>query len=202
MRAECALQVLALVFNYAQILSPTNSFCEVTMAYIKDHQHQPYRNLGILGAITTLTMAFSAIASLETFQPCQSVYASEYATVSTKPKQTEGKVVKIAGTYKIVFTPQFLIEAKKQGLASISGQWIIKPNGAFEAFINATSTNGKKETFKSTGKVFIKNGKVLSQVETLNGKKVRTPPPTQSYTLLTDGKTLQADDQPVKFVRQ
>ena len=173
------------------------------MSYSKDHnQHQPYRNLGILGAIATLTMTLSAIASLETFQPWQSVYASENATVSTKLKQSDSKVVKIAGTYKTVFTPQFLIDAKKQGLASISGQWIIKPNGAFEAFVNATSTNGKKEIIKTTGKVSIKNGKVVSQVETVNGKKASPLPPTQSYTLLTDGKTLQADDQPVKLVKQ
>jgi len=86
--------------------------------------------------------------------------------------------------------------------ASISGLWTIKPNGSFEAVIDATSTSGKKQTFRTTGKVSIKNGKVLSQVETLNGKRPAQLPPTQSYTLLADGKTLQADNQPVKLVKQ
>ncbi|WP_141211713.1 hypothetical protein [Pseudanabaena sp. SR411] len=173
------------------------------MSHIKDHnQSKPYRSWGILGAIATLTMTLSAIASLELFQPWQSVYASENSTISTKLKQSEIKVVKIAGTYKTVFTPQFLVDAKKQGLASISGQWIIKPNGAFEAFVNATSTSGQKQTIKTTGRVSIRNGKVVSQVETVNGKKASPLPSTQSYTLLADGKTLQADDQPVKLVKQ
>ncbi len=173
------------------------------MSYSKDHnQHQPYRNLGILGAIATVTMAFSAIASIETFQPLQAVYASENASVSAKIKQSEIKIAKIAGTYKTVFTPEFLAEAKRYGIASISGQWIIKPSGAFEALVNITSTNGKKETIKTTGLLFIKNGKLVSQLETFNGKKANPRSLNQSYTLLADGKTIQIDEQPVKLVRQ
>ncbi|MCA6503683.1 MAG: hypothetical protein ACK6CP_07800 [Pseudanabaena sp.] len=156
-------------------------------------------NFAILGAIASLAMTLSAVGIWEALQPAQ---AFENTSVITKQKQTEVKVVKIAGTYKTVFTPEFLVNAKKQGLASISGLWTIKPNGSFEAVIDATSTSGKKQTFRTTGKVLIKNGKVLSQVETLNGKRPAQLPPTQSYTLLADGKTLQADNQPVKLVKQ
>ncbi|TYQ27428.1 hypothetical protein PseudUWO311_08895 [Pseudanabaena sp. UWO311] len=164
------------------------------------YQNQPHKlNFAILGAIASFAMTLSAVGIWETLQPVQ---AFENTSAITKQKQAEVKVVKIAGTYKTVFTPDFLAKAKKQGLASISGQWTIKPNGAFDAVVYATSTDGKTQTIRTTGKVSIKNGKVLSQVETLNGKKPAQIPPTQSYTLLADGKTLQADNQPVKLVKQ
>jgi hypothetical protein len=164
------------------------------------YQNQPHKlNFAVLGAIASFAMTLSAVGIWETLQPVQ---AFENTSAITKQKQAGVKVVKIAGTYKTVFTPDFLAQAKKQGLASISGKWTIKPNGAFEAVVYATSTDGKTETIKTTGKVSIKNGKVLSQVETLNGKKTSQTPPTQSYTLLADGKTLQADGYPVKLVKQ
>ena len=177
------------------------SLREAKMLNSNKYQKQDPHNLNfaILGAIASFAMTLSAIGIWETLQPVQ---AFENTSVITKQKQTEVKVVKIAGTYKTVFTPEFLANAKKQGLASISGLWTIKPNGSFEAVIDATSTSGKKQTFRTTGKVSIKNGKVLSQVETLNGKRPAQLPPTQSYTLLADGKTLQADNQPVKLVKQ
>jgi hypothetical protein len=75
--------------------------------------------------------------------------------------------------------------------------WVLCPKQSLHCY-----TSGKKQTFRTTGKVLIKNGKVLSQVETLNGKRPAQLPPTQSYTLLADGKTLQADNQPVKLVKQ
>lgn len=176
-----------------------NSLREVTMSNSNKYQnqHMPNLNFAILGAIASFAMTLSGFGMIET-----PVQAFENASVITKQKQTEIKVVKIAGTYKTVFAPEFLANAKKEGLASISGQWTIKPNGSFEAFLNATFTSGKTQTIRTTGRVSIKKGKVLSQVETLNGKKPAKLPPTQSYTLLADGKTLQADDQPVKLVRQ
>jgi hypothetical protein len=155
--------------------------------------------LTLFSAIASLTMTLPAIGVLANLQPVQAV---ENTKVTVKQKQSEIKVVKIAGTYKTVFTPEFLANAKKKGLASISGLWTIKPNGAFEAVVNAVSTSGKTQTIKTTGTVSIKNGKVLSQVETVNGKKLAKLPSTQSYTLLADGKTLQSDSQPVKLVRQ
>ncbi len=168
------------------------------MSNSNKYQNQPHNlNFAILGAIATFAMTLSGFGMFET-----PVQAFENTSVITKQKQTELKVVKIAGTYKTVFAPEFLASAKKHGLASISGQWTIKPNGSFEASLNTISTSGKPQTFRTTGKVSIKNGKVLSQVETLNGKKPAQLPPTQSYTLLADGKTLQADDYPIKLVRQ
>lgn len=164
-------------------------------------QHIPKLNFAILGAIASFAVTLSAIAVSEIFH-LQPVHASENATAIDKQKKSQGKNVKIAGIYKTVFAPEFLAAAKKQGLASISGQWIIKPNGAFEAFLNATSTSGKVRTVRTTGKISIANGKVFSQVETVNGKKPAQLPAAQSYTLLTDGKTLQSDNYPVKFVKQ
>ena len=170
------------------------------MSNSNKYQNQPHNlNFAILGAIASFAMTLSAVGIWETLQPVQ---AFENTSAIAKQKQAEVKVVKIAGTYKTVFSPEFLAAAKKQGLASISGQWTIKPNGSFEAVLNTTSTNGKTQIIRATGRVSIKNEKVLSQVETLNGKKPAKLPPTQSYTLLADGKTLQADDYPMKLVKQ
>ncbi|PZV16254.1 MAG: hypothetical protein DCF20_08950 [Pseudanabaena sp.] len=170
------------------------------MSNSKKYQNKPHNlNFAILGAITSFAMTFSAVGVLETLQPVQ---AFENTSIITKQKQSEIKIAKIAGTYKTVFSPEVLAKAKKQGLAAISGQWTIKPNGSFEAVINTTSTNGKKETIRSTGTVSIKKGKVISQIATLNGEEPTPLPPPQTYSLLADGKTLQAENQPVKLVRQ
>jgi hypothetical protein len=48
----------------------------------------------------------------------------------------------------------------------------------------------------------IEDGKVVSQVESVNGEKPAQTPPKQPYTLSADGKELQADGQPVKLVKQ
>ena len=61
---------------------------------------------------------------------------------------------------------------------------------------------GTVQSFRTAGKVSIVNGKVISQIETVNGVKPEKVPQAQSYTLLQDGKTLQADGQPVQLVRQ
>jgi hypothetical protein len=143
-----------------------------------------------------------AIAILEISFPLQSVSASPEYAIATKQKQAKPKVVRIAGNYKTVFTPEFLAKTKKAGVKSVSGQWIIQPNGSFEAILTATMANSTVQNLKTTGKISIVNGKAISQIDTINGVKPEKLPPSQSYTLLQDGKTLQADGQPVQLVRQ
>ena len=163
---------------------------------------------GLYGAIASFTMSLSmAIATLELSLGLQPVSASpvltspEYA-IATKQKQDKPKVVRITGNYKTVFKPEFLAAIKKQGVQSVSGQWTIQPNGAFEAFLTATMANSAVRNFRTAGKISIVNGKVISQIETVNGVKPEKPPQSQSYTLLQDGKTLQADGQPIQLIRQ
>ncbi len=157
---------------------------------------------GLCGAIASSTMSFSmAIATLEMSLPLQPVPALEYV-IATKQKQAKPRVVKIAGNYKTVFTPEFLATTQKEGVKSVSGQWTIQPNGAFEASLTAIMFKGEVQNFKTTGKISIVNGKVISQIETINGVKPEKVPQAQSYTLLQDGKTLQADGQPVQLIRQ
>ncbi|PZO41429.1 MAG: hypothetical protein DCF19_09485 [Pseudanabaena frigida] len=164
----------------------------------KDKQLSSKFSLVLFGAIASFTMA---IANYVPFFSLQSVQASEASTVVTKQKQAELGVAKLVGTYRVVFTPEFLANSKKSGVQSISGQWTIKPNGIFEAFVYTIVASGKSQTIKTSGRVSVVNGKVFSQIETINGKKPAKLPPTQSYTLLPDGKTIQADRQPVKLVR-
>ena len=154
---------------------------------------------GLCGAIAFLTMT---VATIEASLPLKPVQALPEYAIAIKQKQDKPKVVRIAGNYKTVFTPEILAEAKKEGVKSISGQWNIQTNGSFEAFLTATSVRGEVQTIRTTGKVSIINGKVVSRIETVNGVKPEKVPPTQSYTLLQDGKTLQADGQPVQLVRQ
>ncbi|MFN5388336.1 MAG: hypothetical protein ACK5CM_03940, partial [Pseudanabaena sp.] len=88
------------------------------------------------------------------------------------------------------------------GVKSVTGKWTIKPEGTFEATLKAVSTKDEVQEIKTTGKISIKDGKVVSQVESVNGEKPPQAPPEQPYTLSADGKELQADGQPVKLVRQ
>lgn len=175
---------------------------DLMMNNTNDYQekHSPCISFKLFSAIASATIIFSFISDF--IVPSQSVQAVEAKKVIDTKKQPETKVVKIAGTYKTVFTEAFLARSKNAGLASIVGQWTIKPNGKFEAFVTTKTSNGKVRTIKTTGFVSIKNGKVVSQVETIDGKKSSKVLPTQTYTLLTDGKTLQADGQEVKLVRQ
>ena len=158
---------------------------------------------GLFGTIATLSMTIWTIGSFVLFSPSQSVQASQDSAIAiAKQKQSVPKTVKITGTYKVYLSLEILANARKEGIVSISGQWIIKPNRKFEAVLKSVSEQGKVETISTTGTVKIVDGKVVSQVETFNGKKPNANYPTQSYTLLEDGKTLQADGQPVKLVRQ
>lgn len=66
-------------------------------------------------AIAVFSMSCSmAIAILEISFPLQSVSASPEYAIATKQKQAKPKVVRIAGNYKTVFTPEFLAKTKKQ----------------------------------------------------------------------------------------
>jgi predicted Zn-dependent protease len=156
----------------------------------------------LCGAIASLTMTITAIAGFNPFVPLQAVQAKEAATITTKQNQSELQIAKFVGTYKTVFTSEFLANAKKTGLQSISGQWKINPNSTFSAMVNIIAKDGTTRSVATTGKVSIKNGKLISQVETINGKKPEKVAPPQSYTLLADGKTWQADGKPVQLVKQ
>jgi hypothetical protein len=165
--------------------------------------HSPKWGLTFLGAIAPMTLTLVAIADLASVLPSQSVQAEQASLTGIKQKQTKPKVVKIAGTYKTFIAPKMLAEIKKEGVKSISGEWTIQPNGYFEAYLKIISIQDKVQMMRTTGRVSIINGKVVSQIETVNGKKPKTVPPTQSYTLQADGKTLQVDDnQLIQLVRQ
>jgi hypothetical protein len=68
--------------------------------------------------------------------------------------------------------------------------------------LKAVSTKDEVQEIKTAGKITIEDGKVVSQVESVNGEKPAQTPPKQPYTLSADGKELQADGQPVKLVKQ
>jgi hypothetical protein len=122
-------------------------------------------------------------------------------TATTKGSST-ASLDKVAGDYKVVLDPKVLADAEKEGVKSVTGKWTIKPEGTFEATLKAVSTKDEVQEIKTTGKITIKDGKVVSQVESVNGEKPAQAPPEQPYTLSTDGKELQADGQPVKLVKQ
>ena len=107
----------------------------------------------------------------------------------------------ISGEYRVVLDPKVLADAKKEGVKSVTGKWTIKPEGTFEATLKAVSVKGEEQEIKTAGKITIEDSKVVSQVETVNGKSPPQAPPKQTYTLSSDGKELQADGQPVKLIR-
>jgi len=134
---------------------------------------------------------------------------SPLASPSVKPTETapdktssNASLDKVAGDYKVVLDPKVLADAEKDGVKSVSGKWTIKPEGTFEATLKAVSTKDEVQEIKTVGKITIRDGKVVSQVETVNGEKPPQAPPEQPYTLSADGKELQADGQPVKLVKQ
>ncbi|NUN66911.1 protein kinase (plasmid) [Pseudanabaena biceps] len=110
-------------------------------------------------------------------------------------------LTKVAGDYKVVLDPKVLADAEKDGVKSVTGKWTIKPEGTFEATLKAVSVKGEEQEIKTAGKITIEDGKVVSQVETVNGQVPPKSPPKQPYTLSSDGKELQADGQPVKLIR-
>lgn len=119
------------------------------------------------------------------------------ASPSAKPNETSttksspASLDKVAGDYKVVD----LANADKPMI----GKLTIKPDGTFESFLTLKDLDFG---YKSIGKITIKNGKVVSKVESVNGKK---PPQDrrENYTLSTDGKELQADNNTTfKWVKQ
>ena len=124
--------------------------------------------------------------TLETTSASELPSAKPTETATTKDSST-ASLDKVAGDYKIVIDK------------SVTGKWTIKPEGTFEATLKAVST---KDEIKYTGKITIKDGKVVSKVESVNGKKPPQALPEQPYTLSADGKELQSDNQPVKLVKQ
>jgi ABC-type transport system substrate-binding protein len=119
-----------------------------------------------------------------------------------KSPTSTASLEKVAGEYTVVLDPKVLADAEKEGVKSVTGKWTIKPEGTFEATLKAVSTKDEVQEIKTAGKISIKDGKVVSQVESVNGEKPAQAPPEQPYSLSADGKELQADGQPVKLVKQ
>ena len=136
--------------------------------------------------------------------PTASVSPSTQPTETTPEKSptSTASLEKVAGEYTVVLDPKVLADAEKEGVKSVTGKWTIKPEGTFEATLKAVSTKDEVQEIKTAGKISIKDGKVVSQVESVNGEKPPQAPPEQPYTLSADGKELQADGQPVKLVKQ
>lgn len=124
------------------------------------------------------------------------------ASTPDKSPTSPASLDKVAGEYIVVLDPKVLADAEKEGVKSVTGKWTIKPEGTFEATLKAVSTKDEVQEIKTAGKISIKDGKVVSQVESVNGEKPAQSPPEQPYTLSADGKELQADGQPVKLVKQ
>ncbi|TYQ26506.1 hypothetical protein PseudUWO311_12045 [Pseudanabaena sp. UWO311] len=149
-----------------------------------------------------------------TTKPTAAATASPTTTASASPTTktpesapdkspaTAASLDKVAGEYTVVLDPKVLADAEKEGVKSVTGKWTIKPEGTFEATLKAVSTKDEVQEIKTAGKISIKDGKVVSQVESVNGEKPPQAPPEQPYTLSADGKELQADGQPVKLVKQ
>ncbi|PZO40627.1 MAG: hypothetical protein DCF19_12125 [Pseudanabaena frigida] len=145
-----------------------------------------------------------------TAKPTTAASASPSASPSAKPTESTApdkgtstaSLDKVAGEYKVVLDPKVLADAEKEGVKSVTGKWTIKPEGTFEATLKAVSTKDEVQEIKTAGKITIEDGKVVSQVESVNGDKPAQAPPKQPYTLSADGKELQADGQPVKLVKQ
>ncbi|GBO54305.1 hypothetical protein APA_2253 [Pseudanabaena sp. lw0831] len=149
-----------------------------------------------------------------TTKPTAAATASPTTTASASPTTktpesapdkspaTPASLDKVAGEYTVVLDPKVLADAEKEGVKSVTGKWTIKPEGTFEATLKAVSTKDEVQEIKTAGKISIKDGKVVSQVESVNGEKPPQAPPEQPYTLSADGKELQADGQPVKLVKQ
>lgn len=148
------------------------------------------------------TKPTAAATASPTASPSASPTTKTPESPPDKSPATAASLDKVAGEYTVVLDPKVLADAEKEGVKSVTGKWTIKPEGTFEATLKAVSTKDEVQEIKTTGKISIKDGKVVSQVESVNGEKPPQAPPEQPYTLSADGKELQADGQPVKLVRQ
>jgi hypothetical protein len=148
------------------------------------------------------TKPTAAATASPTASPSASPTTKTPESAPDKSPATAASLDKVAGEYTVVLDPKVLADAEKEGVKSVTGKWTIKPEGTFEATLKAVSTKDEVQEIKTAGKISIKDGKVVSQVESVNGEKPPQAPPEQPYTLSADGKELQADGQPVKLVRQ
>lgn len=148
------------------------------------------------------TKPTAAATASPTASPSASPTTKTPESAPDKSPATAASLDKVAGEYTVVLDPKVLADAEKEGVKSVTGKWTIKPEGTFEATLKAVSTKDEVQEIKTAGKISIKDGKVVSQVESVNGEKPPQSPPEQPYTLSADGKELQADGQPVKLVRQ
>ncbi|WP_434683629.1 hypothetical protein [Pseudanabaena minima] len=153
---------------------------------------------------SSVSPAPTASPSAPTASPSPTASPTTKPTETTPDKSTTGaaSLEKVAGEYTVVLDPKVLADAEKEGVKSVTGKWTIKPEGTFEATLKAVSTKDEVQEIKTAGKITIEDGKVVSQVESVNGEKPPQAPPKQPYTLSADGKELQADGQPVKLVKQ
>ncbi|MFM7603377.1 MAG: hypothetical protein ACKO7R_19600 [Pseudanabaena sp.] len=152
----------------------------------------------------TASPASTASPAPTTASPAPTASPTTKPTETTPEKSPTGQasLEKVAGEYTVVLDPKVLADAEKEGVKTVTGKWTIKPEGTFEATLKAVSTKDEVQEIKTAGKITIEDGKVVSQVETVNGEKPPQAPPKQPYTLSADGKELQADGQPVKLVKQ
>ena len=157
---------------------------------------QPQEPVATPEATTTV-----AATPTETATASPSPSASAAPTESATNTQT-ASLDKVVGDYTVVLDPKVLADAEKEGVKSVTGKWTIKPEGTFEATLKAVSVKGETQEIKTAGKITIEDGKVVSQVETVNGEAPPQAPPKQPYTLSSNGNELQADGQPVKLVKQ
>jgi hypothetical protein len=158
-------------------------------------------------AETTATASPSPTATVSPSPTATASPSPTAPTTETTPEKSPtstsvASLEKVAGEYTVVLDPKVLAEAEKEGVKSVTGKWTIKPEGTFEATLKAVSTKDEVQEIKTAGKITIEDGKVVSQVESVNGEKPAQAPPKQPYTLSADGKELQADGQPVKLVKQ
>ena len=121
--------------------------------------------------------------TLETTSASSSPTTNASASPSAKPTETAttkgsspASLDKVAGNYKFV---------DSSADYSVIGKWTIKPDGTFESTLKGVTSNVE---YKDTGKITIKNGKVVVD--------------KQTYTLSADGKELQVDNSTLKWVKQ
>jgi hypothetical protein len=194
-------------FNYSLKQSVFAAIACVSVSVLSACQQPPTETAATPSASAKPTTSASASASASpsaspTTSASPSASPSSSPTEAATDKANAPTIDKVAGEYKVVLDPKVLADAEKEGVKSVTGKWTIKPEGAFEASLKAVSTKDEVQEIKTTGKILIEDGKVVSQVETVNGEKPPQTPPKQPYTISADGKELQADGQPVKLVKQ
>jgi len=129
------------------------------------------------------TKPTAAATASPTASPSASPTTKTPESAPDKSPATAASLDKVAGEYTVVLDPKVLADAEKEGVKSVTGKWTIKPEGTFEATLKAVSTKDEVQEIKTAGKISIKDGKVVSQVESVNGEKPPQAPPEQPYTL-------------------